>query len=71
LPRSQRRDAVYQHARAIWKQAKTDGLDPATQPEWQPVALLCDLTHAVRATVTDVMVGDQHRLNRLWPTLLI
>jgi hypothetical protein len=50
------RNALYQHARAIWEQAKSAGLDPATRPEWQPVARMCDLTHVLRATAASAIV---------------
>ena len=38
------RQQIYEHVRAVWEQAKADGLNPAVQPEWASVAMLCDLT---------------------------
>jgi hypothetical protein len=38
----------------MWEQAKADGLGPAIQPAWAPVAMLCDLSAHLWATAADV-----------------
>jgi hypothetical protein len=43
----QARQALYDYVDQIWEGAKTRGLDPASQPEWNAVAGLRDLTNAL------------------------
>jgi hypothetical protein len=44
------RHLLHQHSRAVWEHAKTSGLNPAIQPHWISVAMLCDLTPDLRST---------------------
>jgi hypothetical protein len=44
------RQLLHQHARAVWEDAKIIGLNPAIQPHWISVAMLCDLTLDLRST---------------------
>ena len=38
---------LYQHLHSVWETAKADGLNPAMDPVWSSVALLCDVTSAL------------------------
>lgn len=50
LPREQllqqhdARRLLRDHMHYLWEAAKADGLDPATDPAWMSLAMLCDLT---------------------------
>jgi hypothetical protein len=58
------RKALYEHVRGVWERAKADGLSPATNPRWDPVAKLCDLTRDLWATAAQAQLERRPRLLR-------
>jgi hypothetical protein len=55
------RQLLYQHVRAIWDAAKAEGLNPAVDPQWMAVAMLCDLTMDLWTTATRLTTPASRR----------
>ncbi|MFB9178629.1 hypothetical protein ACFFX1_10855 [Dactylosporangium sucinum] len=55
------RQAVYEFVDEVWEGAKARGLDPATDPDWNAVAGLRDLTNALvdHASQAQADAGDE------------